>query len=161
LQSDAEKLLSAQSADQEHSLTRKLDVLNHRIYELFETKVDHVDADLIAKYNHPVLLSVPLDLDQEFNKWYAEEHMPQIAKVPGWLRTRRYKLVSAVELGRKASLDDSPVYNYLTLHDFEQEDFFNLPEFQATLHTPWAQKVIAELIRSGVIARRFGLYKGF
>ena len=39
--------------------------------------------------------------DEEFNKWYNEEHLANMAKVPGWRRVRRY--VSRFSLRRTCS----------------------------------------------------------
>jgi hypothetical protein len=50
---------------------------------------------------------IPKSLDEEFNKWYDEEHIPEkVGTVPGFLRARRYK-----------SLDGRP--NYLAIYELE------------------------------------------
>ena len=47
--------------------------------------------------------NVPPELEAEFNKWYDEEHIALLARVPGWVRSRRYVLKEKLELGSGGS----------------------------------------------------------
>ncbi|OAX79962.1 hypothetical protein ACJ72_05714 [Emergomyces africanus] len=76
--------------------------------------------------------------EEEFNRWYREEHLPLLSKVPGWLRTRRF-VSSAIE----------PTANreYLSLHEYVSLDGPSGPEFKSMNATPWREQVMADLVK--------------
>lgn len=78
--------------------------------------------------------------EQALNKWYDEEHTPMLSKVPGWLRTRRYK--TAVALDKEAPI------KYLILHEYTKENGIGGPEYQAAISTKWREEVFAKVIAS-------------
>jgi hypothetical protein len=43
-----------------------------------------------GEYVFLVTFHVPRDDQGDFDSWYESEHVPQLMKVPGWLRCRRY-----------------------------------------------------------------------
>src|SRR5579862_1335316 len=51
--------------------------------------------------------------EKEFHHWYDTCHIPQMADVPGWSRSRRYELVEPADEG---------VCKFLTLHEFDKYD---------------------------------------
>lgn len=93
-------------------------------------------------------------LDEEFNRWYEEEHIPDIAKVPGWCRTRRYKLFHTIE---SKGTKEGPVYNYLAIHEWSHGTYRDTPEYAAALATPW----FAKILKDGTVvnARCFAIHK--
>ena len=46
-----------------------------------------------------VWVDVPQELEDEFNRWYNEEHIPELTAIPGVLNAARYE---AVRSGPKA-----------------------------------------------------------
>lgn len=79
--------------------------------------------------------------EAELNKWYEEEHTAMLAKVPGWLRTRRYRTA--------ASLDDhsaAPRSKFLALHEFAKDNGLDGPEFRAATSTPWRDRIFANVL---------------
>ncbi|KAF5357344.1 hypothetical protein D9758_005969 [Tetrapyrgos nigripes] len=74
--------------------------------------------------------------EQSFNDWYAEEHIPLLSRVPGWLASRRFKLISAT---MKAPA-------YLALHAFTSVSAFEQREYEAATNTPWRTEVIGQVI---------------
>ena len=62
---------------------------------------------------------IPAELDDEFNAWYNDEHIPEkVGTVPGFLRARRYK-----------SLDGRP--NYLAIYELEDMSVLDNPTYTA------------------------------
>ena len=56
-----------------------------------------------------VELPVPVDLEDAWNKWYHDEHIPDVLRtVDGAVRSSRYRL-----------RDGDDTYVYLVLHEFE------------------------------------------
>lgn len=62
-------------------------------------------------------MSVPPELDAEWNDWYNAVYVPNYMKVPGCIRGRRYRAVS----GEPA---------YLTVYEFESADVSQSDEWQ-------------------------------
>lgn len=74
-------------------------------------KADRQPGVMIAMFD------IPEALDDEFNKWYDEEHIPEkVGQVPGFLRARRYK-----------ALDGRP--NYLCIYELEDIDVVENPTY--------------------------------
>ncbi|KAF8956254.1 hypothetical protein BDZ97DRAFT_1907249 [Flammula alnicola] len=154
------KALLPKASERERALIPRLATLNRRVYEILNitTKPDVPASVFPTKFLLVVTFLVQPELDEDFNKWYDEEHVPELAKVTGFQRARRYKLVDSVELTRKPDPSTAkPVHNYLTLYDTDRDDYSQLPEFHATLVTPWAVKILGQAKEFDV--RRYGLYK--
>jgi hypothetical protein len=83
--------------------------------QIFPSGVEQPDRGMA-----PVLqigrMSVPEDIDQEWNDWYNEEYIPGYRKVPGVLYARRYRIV------------DGDV-RYTTVYEFENEGVPASPEW--------------------------------
>lgn len=78
--------------------------------------------------------------EQLLDKWYDEEHVPMLSKVPGWLRTRRYRTATA--------LDKEAPLKYLILHEYARENGLGGPEYKAATSTKWRDDVFARVIAS-------------
>ena len=128
--------------------------LSRRVYELITTVTQPEATTFPTKLAHAVTILVPPELDEEFNRWYDEEHLPLLAKVPTFQRARRYKLVDSSQLAGPAS--EAPVHNYLTLHDADTDDYSDRPAFKEAIGTPWMAKVLGAV--GGLEARRFALH---
>jgi hypothetical protein len=148
------------ASDNEKTLIPRLPILQRRIYSLIaeSAKPDLPASALPGKYLLVALWSVPGELDADFHRWYDEEHMEKIGKVPGWLRGRRYKLVDGLDLGggKGPSLDG---WDYLVMHEWENDDYGEAQEFTSSIQTPWAARVFKEV--KGFSLRKFELYKNF
>ncbi|KAF5375706.1 hypothetical protein D9615_009363 [Tricholomella constricta] len=164
LQSDEYKALSINAPAGEKSIISRLVTLNRRIYSRFST-LEKPGFDAAAVLPAKVVLVVGLqpasqEKEEDMNKWYAEEHLDLIAKVPGFLRARRYKLVSQIELAGKADAN-SPVaaFPYVTLYDLETDAFLTDPALKEAVTTPWSVKVLGEIASSEM--RPFALHSSF
>lgn len=68
-----------------------------------------------------VRATITKEQEAAFNKWYDNEHVPQVLQYNGAISGRRYKRI----LG-----DDK--YDYMALYEFKSEETFK--EFQASGH---------------------------
>ncbi|KAF7297966.1 hypothetical protein HMN09_01017500 [Mycena chlorophos] len=75
--------------------------------------------------------------EDEFNAWYAEEHIPMLRRVPGWRSSVRFKLVDA-------SVGVESVTQYLALHEWERMDAFQTDGFKQATSTAWRRRVVEE-----------------
>lgn len=76
----------------------------------------------------------PIDAD-ELNRFYNEEHLEMLSKIPGWRRTLRYKLTKA-EAGAASELGE-----YVAVHEYDHLDALQGPEAQAMRGTKWAKRM--------------------
>lgn len=76
--------------------------------------------------------------EQLLDKWYDEEHVPMLAKVPGWLRTRRFRTSVALD-------KDAPL-TYLILHEYKKENGLGGPEYKAATSTKWRDDIFERVI---------------
>jgi hypothetical protein len=77
----------------------------------------------------------------DFERWYREEHLDMLHKVPGHRRSLRYVLGPKVpDLG---DLTEAP--KFLAVHEYDSLDAQKgSPEATAARHTPWAEKHISD-----------------
>jgi len=72
---------------------------------------------------------VPAEHEEEFNRWYAEEHLPERESLPGFLSSRRF-----------ISLEGTP--KYLALYELESARALDTPEYRALSEpTPWTLRI--------------------
>ena len=87
-----------------------------------------------------ILLTLKPDQDPtELDRWYNDEHVGLLQKVPGWQRTRRFKT---------SSVDPRPVTEYLALHEYSLDNGLGGPEFQAAITTPFSKHIYSSVIAS-------------
>jgi hypothetical protein len=56
--------------------------------------------------------------EEEYNRWYVEEHFPDVLAVPGFTKARRYALSPVRPM---AGTEPSP-YGYLAIYEVEADD---------------------------------------
>jgi len=99
----------------------------------------------------PVLMAVSMSVPSagvtDMEAWYVEEHIPMLLAVPGWRRSRRYRLASG----------DGP--RYLSLHEIDSQAAFDSAEYKAAVSTPWRDRIVGSAI--GREKRVFELHKSF
>ena len=156
--SEPYKALAAKASAREKALIPRLGTLDRRIYELISSrsKTGLSEDSLPGKYVLVVCMLISPGLDEEFNKWYEEEHIGEVSKTPSWQRCRRYKLVDQVELTGKSD-PAKKIHNYLTIHEFDHAGYNQTPEFIAAISTPWSRKIF-ERVEDRYL-RNFGLHK--
>lgn len=91
-----------------------------------------------------VMVAVFLDLhnregmQEQVDKWYREEHIELLSKVPGWLRTRRFVT---------SSIDPKVPYELLALHEYAPKNGLGGPEFKTATTTPWNQEIMTKVVK--------------
>ena len=72
-------------------------------------------------------LSVPPEHEADFHAWYNEEHVPQLAAVPGVLRARRFEPID----GSK---------KYLAVYELADPEVTRSAEWEKARDTPWSAR---------------------
>src|SRR5690606_27783233 len=76
--------------------------------------------------------------EAEYRKWFEEEHIDMLARVPGWLRTRFF---------RTSSIEGAGEVKYLALHDYTKENGLGGPEHKASMSTAWRAQVTEKCVK--------------
>lgn len=98
--------------------------------------IEHADQGNVMV---SVLLSLkPGKSGEELDKWYNEEHIDMLSKVPGWLRTRRFVT---------AAIDKKDTVEYLALHEFSPKgNGIGGEAYMASTTTPWAKDIMSNVV---------------
>ncbi|MBO0730067.1 MAG: hypothetical protein J2P57_12465 [Acidimicrobiaceae bacterium] len=89
-----------------------------------------------------VLSQPPTGREDEFNRWYDDEHAPARLKVPGITTGRRYR----------ASEDGEDPRGYVALYDLEAPSVLESPEYHAVV--AGASATERDMLTSGTFDRR-------
>ena len=82
---------------------------------------------------------VPVEIADEFNEWYVEEHMPLVLCEPGFNTVRRYAHLSDAFppiLGEGGEL-----FTHLSIWDIDGIEAFQNPVFAGYTVTPWQKRM--------------------
>jgi len=129
--------------------TMKQIIVDRRLFEFVEgwegegfKALEGVECEGRGNVIVVVSLSLHPSLDnvEELDRWYREEHVGMLSKVPGWLRTRRY-MTSTFEKKPAEEVE------YLALHEYALENGLGGKEFRAATSTPWNEKVWSVVVR--------------
>lgn len=124
------------------SLRRPLD---RRVYVGLEDFVN--DGFSVQASTHALAVWMSVDDPVDFAAWYAEEHIPLLFAVPGWLRCRRFQLVEGA----------GP--EFLALHDLASIDAVDDPRGAPARDTEWRDRVIG--YRAAYERRVYSLLKRY
>jgi hypothetical protein len=89
---------------------------------------------------------------EDFHKWYHEEHLDLLSKVPGYRKSSRYVLGPATPL----TLGEPG--KYLAIHELDSMEGLAGPEAKAANETEWTVRMLKE--SSIFIARIWKLVHG-
>ncbi|KAF1836358.1 alpha/beta-hydrolase [Decorospora gaudefroyi] len=145
------KLRSAPVQSQRERDTMKQIFVDRRSYDLLkEWKAnDFKDLQKVeneGEKNVMVAVSFALhdgtDKEEELRKWYEEEHIPLLQKVPGWRRTRRF-VTSYLDLesGQQSQKE------FLALHEYAPQNGLGGPEFKTATTTEWCDKIYKDVVK--------------
>ncbi|TRM66848.1 hypothetical protein BD626DRAFT_484023 [Schizophyllum amplum] len=150
---DAYQAVAAMGSDNEKEILQKLEASARVVYRYLSSRT-HPSAtqeQLPGKYVLAVWMDVKPEREEEFNKWYNEEHLALLEKVPGWLRGRRYTLVGAKARGAAPEAQ----LKYLAVHELSHDGFMESAELKEAMSTPWREDVMKDVTNK--IMRSFKL----
>ncbi|KAF7365646.1 putative alpha/beta hydrolase [Mycena venus] len=124
---------------------------------------DMTVEDLPGRYLLAVSFEILPENEDDFNRCvhadhaFRKEHMALVARIPGWKRGRRYKLVEYERITGSINQRITVPTEYLALHELDNGDFEQSAEIKHARGTQWAQRVIRDAVRREVMT--FELHK--
>ncbi|KAG4440090.1 hypothetical protein IFR05_004433 [Cadophora sp. M221] len=136
--------------------------LDFRDYKL----IQKYDPNEVSEGKSKFIATGGFELDltltaQDLHDWYNQEHLERLAKVPGYLRTTRYRLMhhstnadTRVMLGLAAKdelpaqeEDEPPTWH--AIHEFDEG--FNKDSLGETIDTEWTKKIFKGILGQNTI----------
>ncbi|CAN7593607.1 hypothetical protein LJR130_004382 [Variovorax sp. LjRoot130] len=91
-------------------------------------EVRGASAGQVASHHYVVETDVLPEFEDDLNAWYAQEHLPGLAAVPGTVRAARY-------------IDAAGSPRYYACYDLAGAETLGSPEWLAVRATPWSSRV--------------------
>lgn len=91
-------------------------------------EVQGASAGQVASHHYVVETDVLPEFEDELNAWYAQEHLPGLAAVPGTVRAARY-------------IDPTGSPRYYACYDLADPEALGSPAWLAVRATPWSARV--------------------
>jgi antibiotic biosynthesis monooxygenase (ABM) superfamily enzyme len=163
LESQPYKNLWNTQSDREKQVLRNLALLDRRKYARNERAPVRTKESFKGLRQGQAVVLVSFDIApehaDELHRWYEEEHIEMLRKVPGWLESRRFILQDAGVSGSGAEGYPSKPPKFLAMHYYESPDVQETVEWKEATSTPWRTRMM-ELV--GNPERRiFTVYKTF
>jgi len=149
---DTDEYKAARQADGDDEATMFSD-LSRRVYKLISDKKDAVYVDYV-KANKPRAMThiavhpaAGSDVsDEEFNRWYEDEHVPLLSKCPGWLRSTRWTLLNERDPRPDGKDHTESTARFLACHEWKSARVaFESEEFRHAVTTPWREKIMTNV----------------
>lgn len=147
----------------------ELEVLETRTYSTYKPPANKLtppsalyDPQKTAKYAEMISVHVREENEEEFNRWYDEEHIVLMAEVPGWVRSRRFVLkdndndaagndtegkgedatAKGEETGKEDKDKEVNAPKYLAIHEFESgKEREESVQYKMATSTPWRARM--------------------
>ena len=77
-----------------------------------------------------VTAEIDTSVEDEWNKWYDEVHLPEALACPGVLAGRRYRTAKPASLTDHGAKSTAATRTYLALYELAGPEALDTPEFQ-------------------------------
>ncbi|KAK5174347.1 uncharacterized protein LTR77_001427 [Saxophila tyrrhenica] len=126
--------LREERSQREKAVMSTFESLDRKIYSLVSERGSNPRP---APHTIAVTIRVKEADLEDLHNWYEQEHTDMLSKVPGWLRTRRFKL----EVGGLRGMPPQGEFEYLAVHDYKAQNGLGGPEHEAAKTTPWTNEI--------------------
>lgn len=139
-------LFTTQS-EREVRILKDVETMERRLYEAYEGNEKFPQPkEEQAKVAEVVSIDIKPEAEEEFHKWYDEDHVPAISTRPGWVRSRRFVLKDWSRGGVEGSKDQTPVPKWLAVHEYTSLQWQGDEDARKRVETEWTLKVRAEIM---------------
>ncbi|KAI0034170.1 hypothetical protein K488DRAFT_46084 [Vararia minispora EC-137] len=153
--------LAETRSEREKTIMANLDLVDRRLYESYTgpslRPSSLYNPRQTARYTVLVETEVKPEAEEDFNRWYDEEHIPMLAKVPGWVRSRRFVLKEDGVMGVEGLKRTEAPPKHLAVHEWATQEKLESDAYKQAMSTPWRTKVLESVVRK--TRREMELYK--
>ncbi|KAL7895869.1 Alpha/Beta hydrolase protein [Trichoderma sp. SZMC 28014] len=130
-----------------------LDLVHVEESPLFKpvVKLTDQEAEGLVAVNTEITLKDTPEAKDLFKKWFIEEHIPFLSKIPGWLRSRLFVT---------SSLEPEVPTKFLTFHDFAKDNGLQDAEQKAATDGSWKSDDYDKAVESRK-RRKYSLFYAF
>jgi hypothetical protein len=82
-------------------------------------------------------------MDEEFDRWYREEHLQQVSQMPGWKKSARFELIYKVQSNDDPIKENAP--KCLAIHEFEEGT--EVKRIPRELWTEWTKRMVESAVQ--------------
>ena len=133
-------------SERERALAPLIALFDRRVYQKIDVPVPPsppTPGERTARFVRVVGMDVPAEHEADLERWYDEEHIAMLAKVPQWVRSTRYVLHE----GRVSGTDESmklgrAMPKFLAVHEYTDARAVETEEFKAAVGTAWTKRVL-------------------
>ncbi len=134
-------------SEREVRILKDVETMERRAYEAYEGNGKFPEPkEEQAKVAEVVSIDIKPEAEEEFHKWYDEDHVPAISTRPGWVRSRRFVLRDWSRGGVEGSKDQTPVPKWLAVHEYTSLEWQGDEEARKRVETEWTLRVRAEIM---------------
>jgi len=149
----------------EKDLLDRIEVLDRRVYTRISRKARSGPWDPSRQRIFAVVGLQPKQgsgmSEDEFDRWYEEELIPILSKVPGWLRSTRWKLEDVKGVNMSEVEHPERVSGLLAVHEWETMESYETSEQKIAMSTVWRSRVMERVDKVSEERRTFKVYKDF
>ncbi|WPG98753.1 3-oxoadipate enol-lactonase 1 [Acrodontium crateriforme] len=131
--------LREERSKREKAVMSTFDSLDRKIYSLLSSSGD-------LKRAGPVTLAETIVFHDEdaggWDEFFVEEHFPMMSKIPGWLRTRRFRM----QVGGLKGMPPQGQIETLAVHEFAEKNGLGGAEHKAANDTPRRAEMLKKVI---------------
>ncbi|TBU27226.1 hypothetical protein BD311DRAFT_761059 [Dichomitus squalens] len=163
--------LAGSRSSREIDILAKLAYLDRRVYVPFGHEPIGAQKEGYDERNPgPFLLVAELNVkdspeaEAEVERWYLEEHIAEVKKVPGWVRSRVWtvkEVLSVWGTSVDVSAPQKAPARVVALHEWESPEALQGPEVQAAIDTDWSKRLLSDGVIAGIETRLLRYLRGW
>ncbi|MBT3370678.1 MAG: hypothetical protein HOA08_13925 [Rhodospirillaceae bacterium] len=117
--------------------SKRVTTMCDRLLRFEGTQINPGDAEAPAGAGGLLLntMNIAPEVEDDFNAWYDQEHLPALAAVPGTLAARRYR-TGPNELG-----DDEGSHRYVAIYHLTSPEVTWSEAWKTAANTPWTERM--------------------
>ncbi|SMX98833.1 DUF4286 family protein [Brevibacterium linens] len=96
--------------------------------------IGDAEARVRQPWHYTSQTDIPAETEDEFNQWFDEEHLPQLAALSGTVHAARYRA------------DDTP--HYLAAYDLTHQEVHGSEAWRTAITTPWRDRIHHRFVNS-------------
>ena len=97
-----------------------------------------------------VMASIPPEKEEEFNRWYNEDHFQKAVKAPGKTGGRRFKILETRAINSRSNMEGMAPFRFMAIYEFETD-----AAAEAHLNSAQFKKNVAEFTAAWPESERF------